>query len=177
MYKMKNVFKFFAVIIIATSCNGKSSSPNEVFTSFASAMQKKDFATAKKFATIESLPVLTVFETKMTNSKTNFTDKFDTSFVSFEEAIITGDNAVLPLKEKKSGAIIRFPLKKEGGNWKVAFDIDNLTDLAMGSLEENKDKLKGINADSLLNEMKHMNFDSLEREFKKMSMDSLGIKM
>ncbi len=79
---------------------------------------------------------------------------------------IEGDNTIVPVKEKNSGEIINYTLKKEGGQWKVAFDKSSLMTMGMDKMNE-----KGINPmDSLqrgMDELKKLNMDSLKQKMQK----------
>lgn len=52
------------------------------------------------------------------------------------DATITGDRATVPVKDKKSGETTDFLLKKESGDWKVAFDMATLMDMANKKMKE-----------------------------------------
>lgn len=52
------------------------------------------------------------------------------------DATITGDQATVPVKDKKSGETTDFILKKESGDWKVAFDMATLMDMANKKMKE-----------------------------------------
>jgi hypothetical protein len=47
-----------------------------------------------------------------------------------------GDKATVPVKDKKSGETTDFLLKKEDGEWKVAFDMATLMDMANKKMKE-----------------------------------------
>jgi uncharacterized protein YaaN involved in tellurite resistance len=61
--------------------------------------------------------------------------------MEFGETKIEGDKATVSVKDKKSGESTAYTLKKEGGDWKVAFDKATMTQ--MGT-----DKMKGMNNNS-----------------------------
>jgi hypothetical protein len=89
------------------------------------------------------------------------------------DALVEGDKATIPIKDKISGESSKFVLKKEGGSWKVAFDMGSIMEMATDKMKE-----KGFNADSLskmMDELKKMNIDSLAESFDKSpgSIDSL----
>lgn len=89
------------------------------------------------------------------------TSKFNKSKMDFSDAVIKGDNATVIVKEKGSGDSVNFPLKKEGGAWKVAFDMETMVQIGM-------DKMKQQNPggeDSLqqqMNNLKKLNLDSIK---------------
>ena len=51
-------------------------------------------------------------------------------------AVIEGDKATIPVKDKKSGEITDFILKRESGDWKVAFDKSTLMEMAQKKMKE-----------------------------------------
>ena len=85
--------------------------------------------------------------------------------MEFGTAVIDGDNAKVPVKDKASGETVNFPMKKEDGQWKVAFDKSSVMQMGMekmkegkmnmgDSLEKGMDALKDVNMDSMMNEVK-----------------------
>ncbi len=155
-----------ACLVLSTavffSCsNSGSGNPKAVLSDFFDALSKKDIATARKFATEESKSMLDMMEMGMkmdTNSKE--TDKYDKSKMEFGEPKIEGDKATIAVKEKGSGETLNFTLKKEKGDWKVAFDKASMMSMGMEKMQE-----KGINpTDSItkaMEEIKDLNMDSL----------------
>ena len=82
-------------------------------------------------------------------------------------AVIAGDKATVPVKDKKSGETTDFTLKKESGDWKVAFDKSTLMEMAQKKMKEHgmggmhngmNDSSESINNRSL------QNIDSASRE-------------
>jgi Domain of unknown function (DUF4878) len=176
---MKKIISITIIVVYLFSCKNNDSAvpPNKVFSTFADALTKKDLATAKKYCTPESQQVLDFLEKRMKNAPKGSAgmDKFDTSRASFGEAIINGDDAKLPIKDKESGMTIDFPLKKMDGEWKVAFDMKSLYDMTMETISDNKLDLKIPNLDSAMKAFKNLNLDSLEKEMGK-SEDTVRIK-
>ena len=118
--------------------------PKTVLLAFFSALNKKDMIATRKLATSESRSMLEMIEMgiKMGGDK-DTNGKFDISKMRFGNARIEGDKATIPVKDKRSGEITNFSLKKEGGGWKVAFDKSSMLNIDPG-------KGKGMNIDSLL---------------------------
>ena len=139
-------------------CNS-GSEPKNVLMSFLDALSKKDVSTAKKYATKESESMLGLMEMglKMAPDSSE-TKKFDKDNLEYGDAKIEGDKATVPVKNKKTGETTNYTLKKEGGDWKVAFDKATLT-------QQNGMKPKG-NADmtdsvsKMMNDMNKMGSDS-----------------
>ena len=164
---MKKIFFAFAVCssLLFGCKSGGNNDPKGVLTSFFDALSKNDVATARKFATEESKSMLDMMEMGMKMSKESEKDnaKFTVANLEFGETKIDGDKAVVPVKEKTSGEMMNYTLKKEKGDWKVAFDKTSMMSMGMEKMNE-----KGINpADSLtqgLEELKNVDMDSLKGE-------------
>ena len=148
------------VILLAfgvIGCKSGSGDPKGVLMSFMEALGKKDIEGAKKYATKDSEAMLGMIQMGMTmapkDSKENIYDKNN---MEFGEAKIEGDKATVPVKDKKSGEMMNYTLKKEGGAWKVAFDKATMTQMGTDKMKE-----KGIDpnsgTDSLSNVLDQMN--------------------
>ena len=149
------------------SCNNLGSGdPKAVLAQFIDALAKKDIATARKLSTAESKSLLDMMEMGMKGGETKDLEKYDKNNMQFGEAKIEGDKATVPVKEKTSGETLNYTLKKENGNWKVAFDKSSLMTMGMDKMNE-----KGINPmDSLkrgIDELKKINMDSLKEGMQK----------
>jgi Domain of unknown function (DUF4878) len=153
-----------ACTIFITSCGGGAGNdPKATLVAFFDAMSKKDFTAAKKLATKDSEAMFSMMEMamKMGGDKEADTDKFDKAKMEFGEAKIDGDKAVISVKQKGETESANFPLKKEDGTWKVAFDKSLMT--------SNMDKIKDkMNVDSLglqdgLDKLKNMGADTLTK--------------
>jgi hypothetical protein len=163
---MKKIISIVVVAIVLIGCksNDKIEPPKKVFSSFAEALSKKDLAKARELCTNDSKTVIDFLEKKSGNMKVSSMDKFDTSKVTFGEVVIDGDDAKMPIKDKESGVTIDFPLKKEDGVWKVAFDMKSLFDMSMETLNDPKLNIPAGKLDSLMKQFKSVNLDSLEKE-------------
>jgi hypothetical protein len=163
---MKKIISIVVVAIVLISCksNDKIETPNQVFSNFADALSKKDLSKARELCTADSKAVLDFMEKKSKDMKVMPMDKFDTSKVSFGEVIIDGDNAKMPIKDKESGVTVEFPLKKEDGVWKIAFDMKSLFDMSMETLKDDKLNIPQEKLDSIMKKFKSVNLDSLEKE-------------
>jgi hypothetical protein len=163
---MKKIFMAVAILsasfIIKSCTNGPGGNPKATLVAFFEALGKKDIEGARKLATADSKSMIDMMEMGMKMSKdTKETDKFDKNKMEFGNATIDGDKATVPVKEKTSGEMTNFTLKKEGGAWKVAFDKASMMQMGM-------DKMKETNPgamDSLskqMDEIKNMNVDSMK---------------
>lgn len=180
-----------SIIFFIQSCNTNttaSGNPTQVLTAFFDAMQKKDMAKVKELSTTESQSMLNLMELGLKEAEKNGNkdmENFDKTKMEFGTAIIEGNNAKVPVKDKAKGDVVNFPMKKVDGKWKVAFDKTSIMQMAsdkmkeggvnMGdSLSKAMNTLKGVNMDSItkgLNEamkdVKDLNIDSLTLEMKK----------
>jgi len=165
---MKNRFTnilFACFVFFITSCNNTSNDPKVTLNAFLDAMYKKDMVAINKLTTADSKGMIEMMEKGMQMASDNKeTEKYDKQRMEIGESIIEGDKATIPIKDKNSGESSKFILKKEGGIWKVAFDMASIMEMANEKMKE-----KGFNADSLstmMDEMKTMNLDSLAKSFK-----------
>jgi hypothetical protein len=156
--------------LLFVSCNtGGGGDPKAVLTAFFEALSKKDIAGAKKLATKDSEAMFSMLEMGMSMNKDNKDmDKFDKSRMEFGETKIDGDRATVAVKDKQSGEGTNFILKKESGDWKVAFDKATMMQMGAEKMKEKSmnstdmidtanaglDKLNNMNTDSLADKMK-----------------------
>lgn len=128
-----------AFVIILPGCkSGSGANPKEVLNHFFDALSKKDINEAKKYATKDSEGMLGMMQMGMQNMNNDHADKMMEMINNMQmgDATITGDNATVPVKDKKSGETTDFLLKKENGDWKVAFDMATLMDMANKKMKE-----------------------------------------
>ena len=156
-------------IIILAGCKSGGGNPKMVLSSFFDAMLKKDFTTVKKLSTKDSESMLGMMQMAMQQMPdTSQSMKFNRDNLEMGDAVINGDMATVPVKEKKSGETTDFTLKKEGGDWKVAFDKSTLMGMAQKKMKEHgmggmmnrgmNDSLNNINGGSM------PNLDSVSKE-------------
>lgn len=164
MRKILIAAAILSVSFALTSCGGGAGAdPKVTLLSFFEALGKKDFEAARKLATADSKSMIDLIETGTNMAKDKpgkDMDKFDKTKMEFGDAIVQGDKATVPVKEKSSGDITNFTLKKESGAWKVAFDKSSMMEMgmdkmkqkdphAMDSLTQHLDELKNLNTDSI----------------------------
>ncbi len=149
-----------AALIILAGCNSGGGDPKVVLTSFFDAMLKKDFETVKKLSTKDSQSMLGMMQMAMQNADMK-SDKmnFNKENLEIGNAVINGDVATVPVKEKTTGESTDFTLKKEGGSWKVAFDKSTLMGMAQKKMKEHgmdgmmnhgmTDSLNALNGNSM----------------------------
>lgn len=152
---------FLAAVVIG--CKSSSSDPKGVLNDFFKALSEKDMAKARSLATADSKSMLDMMEMGMKMSQDTASDmKFDPSKMEFGEVKIEGDKATVPVTEKTSGETLNYTLKKEDGNWKVAFDKSSMMTMGMEKMNE-----KGIDVsdslDAAMDEIENLDRDSLRR--------------
>jgi len=159
-----------AALVVSTafffSCKSSSSGdPKAVLSEFMDALGKKDLAGARKLATADSKSMLDLIEMSSKAEGSKAFDKYDKSKMEFGEVKIDGDKATVTVKETGTNESVNWPLKKEDGSWKVAFDKSSMMTMGMEKMNE-----KGINpADSLskgMEELEKINTDSLKEAMK-----------
>lgn len=162
----------FAALVLCTitflSCkSNNNSNPNEVLSQFFDAMSKQDTVKIKALSTKESESMLKMMKMgmSMADSKKDL-EKYDKTKMEFGTAIISGDNAKVPVKDKASGEIVNFPMKKEDGQWKVAFDKSSIMEMGMEKMKDSKMNI-GDSIKKGMEEMKDVNMDSMMNEIKK----------
>lgn len=155
MKKIAFVFAYFC--LIAISCNTSSftnGNPKDVLIKFFDALIKKDITTAKSLATKDSETMLNLMEMGMKMAPDSLNNKtiMDKTRLQFENAKITGENAIVPVKDKQTGEMISFNLIKESGNWKVAFDMNTMMQIGQNKMREKGFDQKKI--DNIMDKMK-----------------------
>lgn len=143
---MKKIILSVAIIITFSiiGCKSGGGDPRNVLMSFFDALGKKDINTAKKYATKDSEAMLGMMQMGMSMAPDSAKDKmYDKNNMEYGDAVISGDKATVPVKDKKSGETTNFTLKKEGADWKVAFDKATMTQMATDKM-----KSKGMDMNS-----------------------------
>ena len=166
MKKLCMALAILTVSFMLKSCAGGSGGdPKSTLVAFFEALGKKDMEGARKLATADSKSMIDLIEMGMKMSKdakdSKEMDKFDKTKMEFGDAKIEGDKATIPVKEKSSGELTNFTLKKESGAWKVAFDKASMMQMGMDKMKE-KDPGALDSLNSHLNEIKKLNVDSLK---------------
>jgi len=151
-------------VIILAGCKAGGGDPKAVLTSFFDALAKKDFTAAKKYTTKDSEGMLNMVQMGMEHiPDSSQIMKYEKENLEFGNTVINGDAATIPVKEKKTGETTDFTLKKESGEWKVAFDKSTLMEMAQKKMKEHGfGGMRGMH-DSLRNE-NPMLMDSTSKE-------------
>lgn len=129
------------LIILAGCKSGSTGNPKEVLNNFFSALSKKDFDGAKKYATKDSDGMISMMQMGMEHMQgmnDSHSDKMLEMINNMKmgDAVISGDNATVTVTDKKSNESTDFLLKKENGDWKVAFDMSTLMEMANKKMKE-----------------------------------------
>ena len=149
----KLIFSFFILAAFSLiSCNAGGGDPKTVLMSFFDALGKKDITKAKKLATKDSESMLEMVEMGMKMAPDSVKNtQYDKTKMEFGDAKIEGDKATVPVKDKSSGEITNFTLKKEKDGWKVAFDKATMMQIGQDKMKEKgMDSTNIMNNDSLL---------------------------
>lgn len=168
-------------MLAAAGCKSiTSDSPEAVLNNFLDALNKKDMQEAKKYTTKDSEGMLSMIEMGMKNIPDSVQDEtYDKRNMEMSSPVINGDKATIHVKDKKSGEGSDFVLKRESGDWKVAFDKSTLMNMAQDKMKEKgfdqqlPDGMEDgdFNMDSLQNALKNIPQEDIDKA-KKM-MDSL----
>jgi hypothetical protein len=157
--------------LLFVSCNSGGGDPKTVLVAFFEALSKKDISGAKKLATKDSEPMFSMLEMGMSMNKDKDNkdmEKFDKNKMEIGEAKIDGDRATVNVKDKESGEGTNFILKKESGNWKVAFDKATMMQMGAEKMKEkgmnSQDTIDSVNGG--LDKLRNMNTDSLAGKMK-----------
>ena len=167
---MKNLILFAAFVLTISVAGCKSAGggdPKSVLVSFFEALEKKDITTARKYATKESESMLGMIEMAMKMAPDSLKKKdYNVKNMEFGDAVINGDQATVPVKDNKTGSEpTNFILKKEDGNWKVAFDKLTMTEMGKAKMKGMKKEEIDAMADSSKKMMQEMGkmADTLKR--------------
>jgi len=155
--------KKFILLLITTSVvlfsgcqTSGGGNPNEVLKHFFDSISKKDFTNAKKYATKDSDGMISMMEMGMQNMNNEHGDKMMEMIknMQMDNPVINGDRATVLVKDRISGESTEFLLKKENGDWKVAFDMSTLMEMANKKMKEHgmsgMDSLNGMMDTNLL---------------------------
>ena len=171
-------------LLTLAGCKSGSSDPKGVLISFFNAISKKDFTTVKKVTTKDSEGMMGMMQMAMQNMPdSSEAIKFSMDNLELGDAVVNGEVATVPVKEKKSGETTDFTLKKEDGAWKVAFDKSTLMGMAQKKMKEHGvgdmgqgmiDSLRNLNGGTMPN-MDSISKEAMMRAHK--MMDSVNEKL
>lgn len=184
---MKKITLLFTVCagLLLASCGGSKveNTPEAVAKAFLAKMQKADYGGAKKYATKESQEALEGMKSMMDMAGSmggGKDSKMKDAKMEVGTATVNGDEATVPVTSDGKGKTLK--LKKEDGNWKVAFSkADASKDGMENGTEKGRENMENIeNMGDTLNKSLENAGDTLEKAMKmlndpkmKESMDKL----
>lgn len=118
------LFAFIAVSFIV-----KKAKPTKSAESFLVALQKRDYETAKKYSTQSTKDIIILLESFDTERKPDTPKK-----ITFLSEKVEGDKATVTYKTEGSEEIATLKLEKEGKDWLVAMNKEEM----MGENDGNK---------------------------------------
>ena len=187
---MNSILAVAVIALAIAGCKGKdgvADNPKAVLIAFFERMSKKDLEGAAKLATKDSKGTMDMMKKAMDMAeKMKGTQKEDDDpaedFKNMEvgDAKIDGDNATVAVTNKKKNETVDFPLKKEGGSWKVDFSMGTLMKMGMDKAkqdgkeidQEDIDKMKNFNMDSLQNQINSA-LDTVKKALSPENMDKM----
>ncbi len=158
-----------ASFLFLAGCKSTGGDPKVVLTKFFDALSAKNIDEAKKYVTKDSEGMMSMVQMGMQNAgdKSDEMLNYGKENIEFGTATIDGDKATVPVKDKKSGETTDFTLKKESGDWKVAFDKSTLMEMAQKKMKDHGfGKMKNGIGDSMegMSEEDKQRIDSLRNE-------------
>jgi len=157
---------FGATLLLGFNGCMPDSGPRGVVGRFLEAIAKKDMTLAKSLTTPESEGMMDLIEKagKISGDSKIF-NGLEPAQVEIGTAKIEGNEATVPVKEKKSGVTFNYKLRKVDGSWKLAFDMGSLLEMTAGTIGEQVNR--GI--DSLkagLDQLREIDFDTLAKQLR-----------
>jgi nitrogen fixation protein FixH len=164
-----------AMLVLAACSSTGGGDPKSVAKSFFEALRMMNMDEAAKYATKDSKGMLDMMKMGMTMAPVNqdsLKEEVAKQKVEFGEPIINGNEATITVtvdgKDKTD-----FKLKKEEGQWKVAFDKNTLMKTGMEKikeggaseqeLQEAEKAMEMLNSDSLKDAMKAAAGEALKK--------------
>ncbi len=160
-----------AFVVILSGCKSGGGDPKAVLNHFFDAIAKKNIDEAKKYVTKDSEGMLGMLQMGMNNMPdSSSTMMYKKENMEMGDAVINGDKATIPVKDKRSGELTDFVLKKESGDWKVAFDKSTLMEMAQKKMKEHSIKgMGGMGGGMDSGTHENMNMDSLQNRLNNLS--------
>lgn len=172
------ILGMFLLAVVMTGCGGKdkvANDPKAVVVAFFERMANKDMDGAAKLATKDSKGTIDMMKKaidaaeKMKGAMKDMKQEEEDPVAEFKnmefgEAKIDGDNATVAVMNKKKNETIEFPLKKEGGSWKVDFSMATLMKMGMDkNKEENDMNMNDVDTTGGMQGLENINADSLKK--------------
>lgn len=168
MKKMKKLLALVTItstVLIVACSGGAVGDPKGVAKKFFEAMKQMNFEEAQKYATKDSENMFNLFKLGMNlnPNSDSLKGEFQNQKFEYGDAVINGDEATVTvtMNDKETTDV---KLKKEEGEWKVAFDKNTVFQQLMDKANEDpniseqelqnaKDALESLTSDSLQNIM------------------------
>jgi hypothetical protein len=148
--KKFNLPVFLALIFIFTGCisGGADLNPKNALSSFFDALSIKNFYKAKSYTTGDSEGMMNMAQLVMQNIPDSSQQLyFGTNNLVLGNAVINGDYATVPVKNKNSDKPVDFSLRKVNGQWKVSMNISTVLQMTRQQPEfsQMNDSLSNLN--------------------------------
>jgi hypothetical protein len=134
---------FSVSLLIFSGCKSSDKGdPQKVLHNFLMALSQRDFPKAKTYATQDSDGMISMMEMGMQKMGNNIDEGHAGKMMELVKnmkmspAKIEGDKATVEVTDSKSNESTDFLLKKEKGDWKVAFDMSTLMKMASKKMKE-----------------------------------------
>lgn len=137
---MKILLFAACLFIFLNGCNTNNDTdgPKKAINNFLMAMENNDFEKAKEYATEDSQEFLEMINKNDDNTSNVYKDKkFDVTTVETH-----GDDAKVGVKFKGNTAL-SFHLKKQQGQWKVAFNLNAMLDMVKDLMKKEGTDIEG----------------------------------
>ena len=155
----------FVLILPGCQSNKTANDPKEVLDHFFEALAKKDVTEAKKYVTKDSEGMMGMVEMGMKNAGDSSNAMiYKKENILMGDPVINGDRATISVTDKLSKEKTDFVLKKENGDWKVAFDKSTLMEMAQKKMKEHG--LGGMGMDSI--NLDSADLDSIQKQYNNM---------
>lgn len=167
----------FLLAALITGCGGKdkvANDPKAVVVAFFERMANKDIDGAAKLATKDSKGTMDMMKKaidaaeKMKGAMKDMKQEEEDPVAEFKnmefgEAKVDGDNATVAVINKKKNETIEFPLKKEGGSWKVDFSMATLMKMGMDKANKDENNMDNPVDTTGMNNLENFNADTLKK--------------
>jgi hypothetical protein len=127
---------FASIAIIG--CSGGGNDPKSVAKKFFEAIKMMDIDEATKYATKDSKGMLDMMKMGLSFANLNkdsLRKELDKQKLEFSDPVINGDNATVTITSDNEDPT-EFKLKKEDGQWKVAFDKNTIMKTGIEKMEQ-----------------------------------------
>ncbi|WP_158559242.1 nuclear transport factor 2 family protein [Deminuibacter soli] len=123
--------RLLPLLLVLFSCSAKHAGPKEVTARFFEALAKEQFAEARQYATAESASLLNLMSEAAKQKKDSAAHPPKNDPFEVTNVVITGETATAQVVPSDKTATLTVHLKKENGDWKVAFDKNSILPMIM----------------------------------------------